>query len=163
MKAKTTMKMPAVLVTVALLIGLWVIVSPQSAFADDGSGAGVAPTSTADSAFDFNMSSDATNGTSGRSKANHTSAYVHIQGKTNNCRLYIDGGSSSTGAWINKTVNGYANATRTGKFRIMNYVKEHNYNYARLTSWANSGKCHIWGVWSPDSSSAAQAYPTINA
>lgn len=157
------------LLALMLIVGsLFVVTQPQIAFADDGRDQ--APKtlvvtesparSTADSAYDFNMSGNGTNGTSGRLKSNDSSSYVKISRITNSCRMYIDGAKSKTGAWRNCTVNGYANATRVGNWRIMNYVNEWGYSYARLTAWANNGSASVSGVWSSD---CAGSYPSINA
>ena len=99
---------------------LLVASQPQSAYADEGRDA--APQtlvvtdsparSTADSAYDFRMSGNGTNGTSGRLKDDDSSSYVKISSITRSCRMYIDGGHSRTGSWRNCTVNDHANATR---------------------------------------------------
>lgn len=151
-----------------LLAGACAVTQPQVAYADDGRDSApqtlvvteATPKNASDSAFNFSMSGNGTNGTSGRSKDNATSSYVWIQYISNSCRMYIDGGKSSVGPWYNTTVNGYANATRAGKWRIMNYVNERGYSYARLTAWANNGYTSLYGVWSADS---VGTYPAINA
>lgn len=156
------------LALMVLMGGLLVASQPQFAYADEGRDA--APQtlvvtdsparSTADSAYDFRMSGNGTNGTSGRLKDNDSSSYVKISSITRSCRMYIDGGHSRTGSWRNCTVNDHANATRVGNWRIMNYVNEWGYGYARLTAWANNGATSVAGVWSSD---CAGSYPSINA
>ena len=154
------------LLTLVLLAGVVTVALPQQAFADDGRDSApktlvvTEPRSAADSAFDFTMAGNGTNGTSGRMKDNDTSSYVKISYIKNKCRLYIDGANTKNGPWHNCTVGGYANATRIGQWRIMNYVNENGYDYARLTAWANSGATRLYGVWSPDS---VGTYPSINA
>lgn len=151
-----------------LLAGVAVVVQPQVAYADDGRDSApqtlvvteAEPRSASDSAYSFSMSGNGTNGTSGRSKDNDSSSYVKISSITNSCRMYIDGAHGKYGSWNNCTVNGYANATRAGNWRIMNYVNEWGYSYARLTAWANNGATSLYGVWSPDS---VGTYPSINA
>ncbi len=158
----------SLLAFVLLAGGFTVASQPQSAFADDGRDQ--APKtlvvtesparSTADYAYNFDMSGNGTNGTSGRTKDNDSSSYVKISSITNSCRMYIDGAKSSNGPWRNCTVHDYANATRVGNWRIMNYVNEWGYSYARLTAWANNGSAKVSGVWSSD---CAGSYPAINA
>lgn len=151
-----------------LLAGASAVAQPQVAYADNGRDSApqtlvvteATPRSSTDYAFDFAMSGNGTNGTTGRSKDNATSSYVWIKSINNSCRMYIDGGRTSSGSWYNCTVNGYANATRAGKWRIMNYVNEWGYSYARLTAWANNGYTSLYGVWSADS---VGTYPAINA
>lgn len=154
----------------ALLIaaGGVAVASPNAAFADDGRDS--APSTltvtetlaanASDSTFNFDMAGNGTNGTKGRAKNDDSSSYVKIESITRSCRLYIDGAKTRTGTWHNCTVNGWANATKAGKWRIMNYVNERGYKYARLTGWANKGKTKLSGVWSPDS---AGKYTAINA
>ena len=79
-------------------------------------------------------------------KDNDSSSYVKISSITRSCRMYIDGGHSRTGSWRNCTVNDHANATRVGNWRIMNYVNEWGYGYARLTAWANNGATSVAGA-----------------
>ncbi len=156
------------LFALALLSGAAMAFQPQVAYADDGRDSApqtlvvteVEPRSSADSAYSFSMSGNGTNGTSGRVKDNDSSSYVRIDSITKSCRMYIDGADGKYGPWSNCTVNGYANATRVGKWRIMNYVNEWGYDYARLTAWANNGATSLYGVWSPDS---VGSYPSINA
>ncbi len=161
-------KAVGLLFAVGLLAGAVLGIQPQVAYADDGRDAApqtlavteAQPRSAADSAYDFKMSGNGTNGTSGRSKDNDSSSYVYIASITKSCRLYIDGAKGKYGSWANCTVNDHANATRPGRWRIMNYVNERGFGYARLTAWANNGATSLHGVWSPDS---VGTYPSINA
>lgn len=120
----------------------------------------LAHASTVDSSYKFSMSYKGTSATPGRAKANDSSTYVNISSITNPCRMYVDGAKSKSGSWTNCTVRGYANAKKTGNWRIMNYVNEWGYSYARLTAWANSGSTSVRGYWSPD---CAGSYSAINA
>lgn len=151
-----------------LLMGAAVAAQPQVAYADDGRDSApqtlvvteIEPRSATDSVFHFTMSGNGTNGTSGRTKDNATSSYVGIDYISKACRMYIDGAHGKYGPWSNCTVGGYANATRVGNWRIMNYVNEWGYSHARLTAWANNGATTVYGVWSSDS---VGTYPSINA
>lgn len=116
---------------------------------------------TDNTSFTFSMGADKTAATSGRDKNNNSSVYVKISSISNSCRLYVDGKkSASKGTWTNCTVNGYAKAKSTGKWRIKNTVHESGYGFARLTGWANSSAAVVKGAWSPDS---LGSYTAINA
>lgn len=111
--------------------------------------------------FTFSMGADKTAATSGRDKNDSSSVFMKISSITNPCRMYVDGKKSKTkGTWTNCTVNGYAKAKSTGKWRIKNTVHESGYGFARLTGWANKGASVVKGAWSPDS---LGSYTAINA
>lgn len=161
MKAK---RCAAIGLGVAMLVAVLAIGSVQSAYAaDDGGSSGVAPAAnTADTGFAFRFASSGSTyqGDEPRRKDNATSVYVGVKTKTlDRCKAYVDGGSSSSGPWVNKTLKGKATISKLGNFAIQTYVNEHGYKYARLTGWADSQPGVVSGVWSPDS---AGTYTAIN-
>lgn len=102
-----------------------------------------------DTRFKFLLNSTgATSGTTGRKKDTDSSVYIKIESWGGRSpRLYVDG--SNGGSWYNCTQGTY-HANKTGEYEIYNYVNEHGYSYARLTSWAESAPGNAYGLWSPD-------------
>lgn len=114
---------------------------------------------TDNTSYSFSMPKDGTAATAGRDKNNTSPIYVKISKINGSCRMYVDGRKSGT-SWTNCTVNGYAKATKVGKWCIRSTVHESGYGYARLTAWAKSNKSSVSGAWSPDSKGS---YTAINA
>lgn len=132
----------AALCACALSLGT-VLTSHDLAFAKEESGTYRSTT------FKFNMTSKGkTQGTEFRAKKTKNSVYVNVTKKTgSSCRLHVDG---REGKEIRDCTVRTATLKSTGEYRIRTTVYEYGYREARLTSWANVGKCTVQGYWSPN-------------
>lgn len=125
-----------------------------------GTSSGVAPLTSSDSGFQFNLKDNTTAAADPALKEDASSTYVRVYKKNvDYCRLYVDG--YWYGTWHDCT---YKTATLTalGEYQIYQYVYENHQSQtgsssscpARLTAWrANAAYWsdgYVCGYWSPD-------------
>lgn len=132
---------------------------------------GIAPLTSNDSYFAFNLKDNTTAAASSAMKDNDSSTYVNLTKKNvDHCRLYVDG--FWYGTWHDCT---YKTATlrSLGEYQIYQYVWENHRDQtgsatscpARLTAWRSSssywGDGYVCGLWSPDCVLYSN-YPVLN-
>lgn len=132
---------------------------------------GIAPQTSSDSYFAFNLKDNTTAAASPATKDDDSSTYVYATKKNvNYCQLYVDGFWGGT--WHDCTY-GMATLRALGEYQIYQYVYENHRNQtgfstscpARLTAWrSNSGYWddgYVCGLWSPDCVLYSN-YPVLN-
>lgn len=112
-----------------------------------------------DTSYTFNFNWIGQANTSGRAKQNASSTYIKCNQLPNGgFQVYVDGATSSTGSWIDRTI-GQPKVTRTGEFLINQLVYENGERYARLGGFSLGASKSAKGDRSPDS---AGSYPVLN-
>lgn len=132
---------------------------------------GIAPQTSSDSYFAFNLKDNTTAAANPATKDDDSSTYVYATKKNvNYCQLYVDGFWGGT--WHDCTY-GMATLRALGEYQIYQYVYENHRNQtgfstscpARLTAWrSNSGYWddgYVCGLWSPDCVLYSN-YPVLN-
>lgn len=132
---------------------------------------GIAPQTSSDSYFAFNLKDNTTAAADPATKDDDSSTYVYAKKKNvNYCQLYVDGFWGGT--WHDCTY-GMATLRTLGEYQIYQYVYENHRNQtgfstscpARLTAWrSNSGYWddgYVCGLWSPDCVLYSN-YPVLN-
>lgn len=120
--------------------------------------------STADTDFDFNFHlAQTTCRTAGRLKENNSSTYIKAsQLPSGGMTVQVEGSHSpeSSSTWKNCTKGTSATISVVGQGRrILQYVNENGYSYARLVGKKALTTQDASGVWSPDT---AGSYPALN-
>lgn len=132
---------------------------------------GIAPQTSNDSYFAFNLKDNTTATTAAAMKEDRSSTYVNVTKKNlDYCRLYVDG--FWYGTWHDCTYK-MALLRSLGEYQIYQYVYENHSNQfgydfecpARLGAWRSDssywGDGYVCGVWSPDCVLYSN-YPVLN-